>query len=59
METLINIIDAMMTRTFCATMNGQLTMFRVLFFAFMFALMVSAVSVVRLCIQLIIKKTRK
>ena len=58
METLINIIDAMMSRAFCATLNEHLIS-RVLFFAFMFALMVSAVSVVRLGIQLIIKKTRK
>ena len=58
METLINIINAMMTRAFCATLNEHLIC-RVSFFAFMFAMLVVTVSALRLGVQFIIKKARK
>lgn len=58
METLINIINAMLDRAFYATLNERLA-FRIFFFGFMFAMLVFAVSILRLCFQFIIKKARK
>ena len=58
METLINVIYAMLDTAFCATLNGWL-MFNILFFGFMFALLVLAISALRLCVQFITKKARK
>lgn len=58
METLMNVINAMLDRAFCATLNEHLE-FCVFFFGLMFAMLVFAVSALRLCVQFIIKKTRK
>lgn len=58
METLINIIAAMLTITFGATFNEHLV-FSILFFGFIFAMLVAVVSALRQFIQFIINKTRK
>lgn len=58
METLINVIYAMLDRAFYATLSENLVS-RIFFFSFMVALLVLAVSTLRLGIQFIIKKARK
>ena len=58
METLIHVIDAMLNRAFCATMNEHL-MFRIFFYGFIIAMLVIAISAVKLGVQFIIKKARK
>ena len=58
METLINVIYAMLDRAFYATLGENLVS-RIFFFGFMIALLVLAVSALRLGIQFIIKKARQ
>ena len=58
METLLNVIDAMLNRTFSATMN-EYFMVRFFFYGLMLAMLVVAVSAMRLVAQFIIKKARK
>ena len=58
METLFNIIDAMLTRTFSATMN-EYFMVRIFFSCLMLAMLVATISLMRLGVQFFIKKARK
>ena len=58
METLLNVIDAMLNRAFSATMN-EYFMVRIFFYGLMLAMLVAAVSAMRLVAQFIIKKARK
>ena len=58
METLINVIYAMLDRAFYATVSENLVS-RIFFFGFMIALLVLLVSALRLGIQFIIKKSRQ
>ena len=58
METLIHVIDAMLTRTFSATMN-EYFMVRIFFYDLMLAMLVVAVSALRLGVQFLNKKARK
>ena len=58
METLFNIIDAMLTRTFSATMN-EYFMIRIFFIGLMLAMLVFAISALRLGVQFIVKNARK
>ncbi len=58
METLLNVIDAMLNRALSATMN-EYFMVRIFFYGLMLAMLVAAVSAMRLVAQFIIKKARK
>ncbi len=58
METLLNVINAMLNRASCATMNEYL-MARIIFFGLLLAMLVTAISALRLGVQLYIKKTIK
>lgn len=58
METLINVINAMLDRTFSATMN-EYFMVSTFLLGLMFAVLVFAVSVLRFGIQLFNNKARK
>ena len=58
METLLNVIDAMLNRALNATMN-EYFMVRIFFYGLMLAMLVAAVSAMRLVAQFIIKKARK
>ena len=58
METLLNVINAMLNRALSATMN-EYFMVRIFFYGLMLAMLVAAVSAMRLVAQFIIKKARK
>ena len=58
METLFNVINAMLTRTFSATMN-EYFMVRIFFSCLMLAMLVAVISALRLGVQFIIKRARK
>lgn len=58
METLLNVINAMLERATCATMNEYLIV-HIFFFGLMLAMLVAAISALRLGVQLYIKKTIK
>jgi len=58
METLLNVINAMLNRALSATMN-EYFMVRIFFYGLMLATLVAAVSAMRLVAQFIIKKARK
>lgn len=58
METLLNIIDAMLNKALNATMN-EFFMINIFFYGLMLAMLVVAVSVVRLGIQFFSKKAIK
>ncbi len=58
METLIHVIDAMLNRALCATMN-EYFMIRIFFYGLMLAMLVFAISAVRLGVQFIINRARK
>ena len=58
METLLNVIYAMVNKALSATMN-EYFMVRFFFYGLMLAMLVVAVSAMRLVAQFIIKKARK
>ena len=58
METLIHVIDAMLNRSSCATMN-EYFMVRIFFSCLMLAMLVAVISALRLGVQFIIKRARK
>lgn len=58
METLLNVINAMLERATSATMN-EYFMIYIFFYGLMLAMLVAAISVLRLVFQFIIKKTIK
>ena len=58
METLLNVIDAMLNKALSATMN-EYFMVRIFFYGLMLAMLVVAVSALRLGVQFLNKKARK
>ena len=58
METLLNVIDAMLNKALSATMN-EYFMVRIFFYGLMLAMLVFAISALRLGVQFIVKKARK
>ena len=58
METLLNVIDAMLNKALSATMN-EYFMIRISFYGLMLAMLVIAVSALRLGVQFFNKKARK
>ena len=58
METLLNVIDAMLNKALSATMN-EYFMIRIFFYGLMLAMLVVTISVMRLGVQFLNKKARK
>lgn len=58
METLLHVIDAMLNKAFSATMN-EYFMIRIFFYGLMLAMLVVAISALRLGVQFFNKKARK
>ena len=58
METLLHVIDAMLNKALSATMN-EYFMIRIFYYGLMLAILVFAISAVRLGVQFIIKKARR
>ena len=58
METLLHVIDAMLNKALSATMN-EYFMIRIFFIGLMLAMLVFAISAMRLGVQFFIKNARK